>query len=216
MRTEGLERVRTGHLDHDVWLRRGTSDPVVWGEVFTGRYHVPPASMPTPATVLDLGSNIGLTLADYRHRWPEANVVGVEMDAENADLARRNAPGARVLHAAVAAEAGTRTYAEGVSFALRLAEDVAEVEVEARTLDEIILTEFGEAVDFVKMDVEWTEWEIFGVVDRWRPLVRHLLVELHSHDQPDVRVGLAIDALWAAGYRAERHEAHPASVWAVA
>lgn len=215
MRTDGLERVRTGHLDHDVWLRRGTSDPVVWGEVFTGRYHVPPASMPVPpATVLDLGSNIGLTLADYRHRWPEALVVGVEMDAENVELAMRNAPGARVIHAAVAGEAGPRTYARGASFALRLGEG-EEVEVEARTLDEIILTEFGDPVDFVKMDVEWTEWELFAEIDHWRPLVRHLLVELHGHDPPGERVALAIDALWAGGFRAEAHEAHPASVWAV-
>lgn len=167
--------------------------------------------MPVPATVLDLGANIGLTAAHYQHLWPSARIVAVEMDAGNAELARLNAPSVTVREEAVAAEKGVSVYddrAEEWAYALGAAEGKV---VMRRTLRSIVLREFGRGgVDFVKMDVEGEEWALFEQAREWGPLVRHLLVELHG-PRP---VGDAVRLLEAGGLLALPHLAHPAAVFA--
>ncbi len=74
----------------EVLLRPSTSDvDTVWG-TFAGRYHLPPPEAGEPRLIWDLGANIGLTMADLAVRHPGARVVGVELDSENAALARAN------------------------------------------------------------------------------------------------------------------------------
>lgn len=171
--------------------------------------------MPVPETVLDLGANIGLTAAHYQHLWPGARIVAVEMDAGNADLARRNAPGVTVREEAVAAEKGVSFYddeAEEWAYALGTTRQGSEGRtVMRRTLRSIVLREFGKGgADFVKMDVEGEEWDLFKQAAEWGPLVRHLLVELHG----PLPVGHAVRLLEAGGYLASPHVAHPAAVFA--
>lgn len=40
--------------------------------------------------IVDLGANLGITVADNARRYPEAQIIAVELDPENAELARRN------------------------------------------------------------------------------------------------------------------------------
>jgi hypothetical protein len=78
-----------------IWVREGTSDvDTVW-DVFVNGPHVPPARVQRRGMhlVWDIGANIGLAMADMAMRWPEARIVGVEADPENAALARRNFEG---------------------------------------------------------------------------------------------------------------------------
>src|SRR3954452_929666 len=98
-----------------VWIRPGTSDASVLRDTFFDRYHVPPGGLRPVRSILDLGSNIGLTVADLAVRFPDARVLGVELDRSNAALAARNiAPWrdrAEVLHAAVWTSSGEVAYA---------------------------------------------------------------------------------------------------------
>jgi len=206
-----LQVVETPHIEREVTIRRGSTDWIVWGDTFTGLYHVPPVEL-SPATVLDLGANVGLTAAHFGYLWPRARVVAVELDEANLALGRRNAPGATWLHVAVAAEGGVGYYEpRDPPFAMKLGKGAEPVE--KMRLDDIVAGAFGAPVDFVKMDVEGAEWELFDVADQWAPWVRRLLVELHPG--PEDLVGEAVARLSAAGYEAVPHERHPCAVWAV-
>jgi hypothetical protein len=78
--------------ERTVFVRPSTSDvDTVWG-TFARAHHRPPeelAGRPI-SLIFDLGANIGLTMADAAVRFPQARVVGVEVDAENVLLARAN------------------------------------------------------------------------------------------------------------------------------
>lgn len=206
-------KIYTPHIERDVWVREGTSDRQVWADVFTGRYHLPPDTMPAPGTVLDLGANIGLTAAHYRYLWREAKIVAVEMDAGNAELARRNAPGVVVRHAAVSPEPGQGWYdANAEAFAYQLVPESypdRRLPVECVTLRGLIEQEFAGPVDFVKMDVEGAEWEILAAPD-WAPLVRDLVVELHGEPP----MAWAFELLKQAGFSARSLPPHPAAIHA--
>jgi len=85
-------RLRLRPLGGQVLVRPSTSDiDTVWG-TFAGGYHRGPPEVDSSGVRLlwDLGANIGLTMADLAHRHPAARVVGVELDPENAALARAN------------------------------------------------------------------------------------------------------------------------------
>ena len=78
-------------LGREVHLRPGTTDEQVFHETFVKQFHVPPEEI-RPATVLDLGCNIGLTVAHFEVLWPNAEIIGVDLDSENCVVARRNLP----------------------------------------------------------------------------------------------------------------------------
>lgn len=182
--------------------------------------------MSTPRMVLDLGSNIGLTCASYRKLWPAARIIGVEMDADNLAVAERNA-GCELLNYAVSDTEGPVFYnpAEfATSFSLEREYMVTEREVVSRRLGSIILENFpGGSVDFVKMDIEGSEWRVFSDPG-WPRMVKNLLVELHGDNPffadrygenvPDNLVGQAIRILEDLGFAVERHLPHLQSVFA--
>jgi FkbM family methyltransferase len=163
--------------------------------------------------VLDLGCNIGLTVAHYELLWPEAEIVGVELDAGNCELARRNCRRARIVHAAVAAKTGTQTYGGDEEWSFRV-DPEGDRSVRARTMAELLdLFETGR-VDFVKMDVEGSEWELLDSAGEWAERVGSLLVEVHTPDDKQAAVESMIGSLEAVGFRCRRHEVHWSAIWA--
>jgi FkbM family methyltransferase len=198
-----------------VEVRPSTSDvDTVWG-AFARRYHLPPIE--DPLLILDLGANIGLTMADLAARYPAARVVGVELDDVNAALARRNTAAfgerCQVIRAAVWPEDGEVFYLPwpgGTSGyrAHRSAPEGAEAvpAVSLRTLVE----DHGD-IDYLKVDIEGAERELLCERTGWASHVRSLKVEVH---QPYTAAACAED-LRRLGFRAwvdRRHWACAAGV----
>lgn len=75
-----------------LWVRPGTSDPMVVVEDFVHGFADPPAEVELagPTRIVELGSNVGAGLAGLAQRYPEASMLGVEAEPTNAALARRN------------------------------------------------------------------------------------------------------------------------------
>lgn len=206
----------TKSLGRIVELRPDTSDGQVWTETFVGQHHLPPTSMRAPATVLNLGANIGLVAAHYQVLWPNAKIVAVEMDKACCDLIHRNAPGVEVVPSAVSAQGGWGSYdPDQPAYARRFVPgDEDGTLVHSRTLTDLIDSYFLHGVDLVKMDIEGAEWDLFETADQWAPLVRNVLAELHGDLRPDVLVHLATKPLQLAGYTVLPHSGHPQAVWA--
>ena len=49
----------------EIYCRLGTTDIEVFEDTFIKRYHLPPLDLEPVRTILDLGSNIGLTIAHF-------------------------------------------------------------------------------------------------------------------------------------------------------
>ena len=73
-----------------VWLRPRSTDRLALEFVDYG-YHLPPAALTGPVRhIAVFGANIGLLMGDLAGRYPQARLLGVEPDHDNALLARRN------------------------------------------------------------------------------------------------------------------------------
>jgi FkbM family methyltransferase len=161
-------RLRVRPLDGlEVELRPGTSDAQMLRETFRDGVHVPPAPIEARGvrTIVDLGANAGITVAANALRHPQATIVAVELDPENAELARRNtarwADRCQILQGAVWTEDGEIEYARerGNEFGFSVTRGAgARTVAPAFSMDTILGHLPGDArVDFLKMDVEGVE-----------------------------------------------------------
>lgn len=228
-------------IGRSLWARVGSSDRRTIEDAGAG-YHIPPASMGAPRSVLDLGANCGATAAHYAHLWPDALIVAVEMDEDNCTVARQNLEGTdvTVIRAAASGKTGWRRYRGGEEEAFRLDPTVHKsvpvgggVVVGSRLYD--LLAAFDDRhCDFVKVDIEGAEYEVFedGLgydgSCAWAPLVRSLLVELHPYgapepppepwpsgrDGPSPLLAAAIPILEGLGFHTVPHTVHPHAVFA--
>lgn len=173
-------------------LRPSTSDvDTVWG-TFAGGYHLPPAEAGSPRLVWDLGANIGLTMADIAERHPDVRVVGVELDAENAALARANVEpwGERceVIEAAVWPHDGEMRYVrlDGATSGHYVTEAELDADPAVTTAHAIspwsllALEGTGAVVDYAKIDVEGAERPLLREDAGWAQRVRTVKVEVHD------------------------------------
>lgn len=202
----------TAAIGREVKLRTHTMDRQVWADTFTGLYHVPPLTIP-PCTVLDLGANIGLTAAHYQYMWPESKIVAIEMDSDCAALARENAPGVTVFEHAVSGVDDMGFYNPDVrsdSYAVGSPDGVLVI---THTLSTTIDMAGMDYVDFVKMDIEGTEWDVFAD-GSWAADVGAILVELHGDGGSRELVRRGVAALQALGFNASHYRRHPQAVWA--
>jgi FkbM family methyltransferase len=203
-----------------VWLRPGTSDADVLWDTFFHRYHLPPPEASAGRgvqVVWDLGANIGLTMAHMAELYPQARVFGVELDGDNARIAERNvepwADRCTVVPGAVWVDDGEIRYHRHASPSgynvVADARPEADTAAPARSLASLFAEHTpGEQVDYLKMDVEGSEFELLKRNTGWAAAVRTIQVEAHFGYTLE-ECGADLRAL---GFEVRPHAAHPASL----
>lgn len=199
-----------------VTLRPGTSDARVVLDVFVGLFHVPPEPISKPGLIVDLGANIGLTVAHFAEMFPSSRVIGLEPVTEMADIARRHVSpwGDRctVLTAAAWSSDGelSLTVEPGEEFASSVAApgpDEVSTTVEAISLNTLLRDE--PVVNYLKMDIEGAEGEVLSVATEWAEKVRCINVEIH----PPNTIESVTESLEALGFAVSPVERHWAAVY---
>lgn len=175
-------------------IRPSTSDvDTIWG-TFAGRYHRPPAEVAEREVKLiwDLGANIGLTMADLAVRHPHARIVGLELDPENAALARQNTSAwsnrCEVIEAAAWPNDGVIRYVQlaGATSGHYVTPATAADDPAVATADALspysllALAGPGATVDYAKIDIEGAEIDLLRRNAGWTQRVRTIAVEVHA------------------------------------
>jgi FkbM family methyltransferase len=178
---------------HDVHMRPGTADVAVVRDLMIKHPHLPPHAIePDDARVVwDLGAHIGLAALDYAERWPNAHVVAVELEPQNARVCRLNlAPvGSRceVIEAAVWSSDGEvqmqpeSDQADTNAFRAEGRTDAIGQTVPALSLNTLLIrTTASRPVDLCKLDVEGAERRVLRENTGWAESVRTVVVEVHD------------------------------------
>jgi FkbM family methyltransferase len=195
-----------------VTLRHQTPDVLVLDEIFSQREYELPVQvrrvldgLGRPPRVADLGANIGLFGAWVLARYPDAVLVALEPDPENAAVLRRTieANGRtsdwELLQACAAAEDGSVRFSPGSFTTSRAAEGPGAVTVSAVDVFPLLA-----GTDLVKIDIEGAEWSILGDRRFARLSASAIVLEYHAEHCPeaDPRTA-ATKALRSAGYQVE-------------
>jgi FkbM family methyltransferase len=177
-----------GSLEVVVRSNQG-SDAFIFGEVFDRRYYdfdLPRA----PKTILDLGSNTGLTAVFFGRKYPHASIACVEpMPANFACLEENlvlNRVPAKTYQAAIAVQDGElqmdlcdKDYGHSVSgfgsFTKR-----GQLGVRAITVPTIMRELNWSQIDLLKVDIEGYECELLTKCADWLNCVNAIAIECHG------------------------------------
>jgi FkbM family methyltransferase len=200
-----------GHrIAHRVWDR---SELDVMTEVFVSREYELAADQDA-RVVLDLGSNIGLSILYFHLRCPEAVIVGVEPDPETfrrLEVNTAHLPRVRLVNAAVAAQAGVvQLYSSGRSWETSLYPRdhlLTRTQVVARTADDVMSSLGLTRADVIKVDIEGAEVEVLPTAKIVRS-ARAIVFEYHA-EYADVTVFDLIATL--SGFSVKRIEGSSAA-----
>jgi FkbM family methyltransferase len=183
-------------------VRPGTSDIVVFNDIFHGKEHEWTFAAP-PDVILDAGAYTGLSAAYFAMRHPQARVIALEPGAENFSLLTRNVSSFKNIQAINGAlwnesgmlivtdpgrgSWGLTVNAGGDSGANKpgmVGEQLDRSVVRAFTMSDIMDEYRLDKVDLLKLDIEGSEKEVLSSSDSWISRVSAISVELHDRFKP--------------------------------
>lgn len=204
--------------DHELFCRPNTTDAQVLWDTFYRKYHVPSLPLPKNAVIVDLGANVGYTMAHFAYLYPDSLIYGVEMDHSNFLLAQKNLSmltnQCKLIHAAVWHEnskinyTGNQTWGFKIDYEKTVNGNGATT---AKTLD-TIFSEFGlDKVDYIKMDIEGAEKFVLENAENWIYRVKMLKIEVH----PPATINELFKILERYGFVVKKDTRHPAAINAI-
>lgn len=190
-------RVRVAGLSHPVLVRPARSDMWALWQVFgLGECALRSAALEPVRTIVDAGANVGYASLYYAQAYPDARILAIEPDAENARVASENLrhhANAKVLRGALwHRSAPVEIENPGdQSWAFRVKEKGAgaPAAVPGYTMPELLRTAGFDGASVVKIDVEGAELQLFreGPLD-WLDACGRLVIEVHGEDAEDAVV----------------------------
>lgn len=173
-----------------VLVRPGASDAQSVFETFRNLPHDPPSDVAARGVkqVVDLGANIGISVAHNAYRFRGAHILAVELDPGNAELCRRNvAPWSdrvELIQGAVWVEDGEVDFVRepGMEYGFYVRPGGGTNRTRAFSMDTILghLAD-GAPIDWMKMDVEGVEAQLLsGPAASWIERVGAIIVQVHG------------------------------------
>lgn len=192
---------------HPVFLRLNTSDVCSYRDVLICQDksydpHIPDFD---PQTVVDVGAHIGMASLLFASRHPKARIIAVEPEPANfAALVRNVSPYKNIVPVQAALWKNDGEVRLGKSTAhpkgaFAITED-GEQRVRAITMDTLMKETGVTTIDFLKVDVEGAEEEIFQNCP-WIRNVRIMAIELHDRVRPNCRSTVESAAI---GFRSDQ------------
>ena len=176
-------------LAHPVKIRNIDNDVGVFAYVLWKKFHLPPRGyeLSNDGIILDLGVNIGLSVAHYKTIYPENPIIGYEMDASNFEIAKHNTrhyKNVQLFNKAVWIKNIKVSYNKDSRFdSFSIDNEVTHKNVafaQGLTIRDIISQHSIDNIEFLKMDIEGAEKAIFNEHNKdWLKIVKSFNIEFH-------------------------------------
>lgn len=186
-----LHEVSVPGFDQQIFLRAGTSDVLVFIQIFVdGELDFDMCEDPTK--IVDGGANIGLASIYFAHRFPNSRIVALEVDQSNFELLTRNTKGypnitcvRKALWSGQAQLSIVNPADEPWAFRVGEAQKGDATSIAALGVSDLLEQFEGHRIDLLKIDIEGAEKEVFqnGVKD-WIDCIGVIAVELHDNIVP--------------------------------
>lgn len=174
-------------LNYTFRLNDGLNFYILYKDIFINRNYFFQAQTPSPF-ILDCGSNIGMSIAYFKHVYPQARVIGFEPDPTifpylQENIHRNDLSEVKLVQAAVAGRDGPlKFYSDGKyasclssNIPAELANGWSECNVPSVRLGDYL----SDRVDFLKMNIEGAEFEVLADIEKRLRQIREMIIEYH-------------------------------------
>ncbi len=188
-------RLTSKYLCHPVYARHGTSDFLVFNQIFVGREYRCLDHIEPPRLIVDCGANVGYTSAYFLSKFPTSTVIAVEPDSGNFDLLLRNLSGYGDRFMAIKGavwpfdellQFQSSTLGEGSEWGRAVQRPVGEhssEKINTVSIPKLIELSGQERISVLKIDIEGAERELFSAgVDEWLDRIDNIVIELHGDE----------------------------------
>jgi FkbM family methyltransferase len=193
------------------------SDLITCVDTFNEKYHhlYIPQNIDNNLSVkviLDFGSNIGTSIILYRHYFPNATILGVEMEKTNFELCKRNVEGLSNVYIENLAiwsiddsVLGFDKINDANAFHINEKSSNINGQIKSITVEKLFQKYSLNHVDLVKIDIEGAEKNIFfeGSLG-WLNQVDYIILEFH--DFCDAEFKRLIEILESYHFQVKRQE----------
>jgi FkbM family methyltransferase len=173
------------------YLRPDTKDLETFEEVFLSNIYN--TLLPfEPKTIVDAGANVGLASAFFKLKYPNSEIVAIEIENRNVEMIKKNTQSfknvtvlERALYNKKAFFKIEDPYNATNSFQIKEVAETEKYDIQSITLDEIIETNNWETIDVLKIDIEGAEKQLFEENYKdWLPRTKVIMVETHDRMMP--------------------------------
>ncbi len=195
------KKVKLGNLL--LWYKRPYELLHTYRELFQNGLYQFSADTDTP-TIIDCGSNIGISVLFYKQLYPSASIIAFEPDSQNFLLLQKNVASNRlsgvVLHeAAVWIHNGAISFEGRESEASQISENETANKVRSVRLKDVL--EEQEKIDFLKIDIEGAEWPVLMDCRDSLHHVAHLFLEYHGKVEDTSKLADLLQIVRQSGFK---------------
>lgn len=179
--------LKVGSKNIEIHFRKGTKDFETFEEIFlSSLYNIP---LPfVPKTIVDAGANIGLASVFFNLKYPNAEIVAIEIEKSNIAAIQQNTKHIQKYQLLENGLFNRKSffkiedpYNATNSFQIKEVEQGQPYDIESVTLDEILTNKNWETIDVLKIDIEGAEKELFeSNYETWIPKTKVIMVETHD------------------------------------
>lgn len=188
---QSIHELKLDGFANPIYIRAIRADMQSFLNTFIENYLELKPYLAESGLVIDAGTNIGLTAVLFAKWWPKAKIVCIEPDQENYELALKNIsnyPNITLIKGALwHKEADLKIEAgQEDGFVVREINEScnnlrSENVTKGVSIDHILRTYDMPHIDFLKMNIEGSEKEIFSEnFQLWLPKTKAMLIELHD------------------------------------
>ncbi|KQS36119.1 FkbM family methyltransferase [Pedobacter sp. Leaf194] len=184
----------------DIFLRKKGSDWSVFKQITIGgeyNYIIEKikAIISNPSLIIDCGANIGLTSYQLSYAFPNCRIISVEPDFGNYTQLLKNLNGRTNLlglNKAIWSEKRMLNFdydfRDGQDWSVRTTDEktLSGVSVESITINQILELSGHKVIDFLKIDIEGAEKELFKDKNTSNFLNQTKFISIEIHDEFDM------------------------------
>jgi FkbM family methyltransferase len=177
-------------LPHPVFIRRQSSDFMVFEEIFIDQQYKTDFSKGSVLTVMDAGANIGLSALYFLKSHSPEKIICLEPEDDNFKMLEKNLSGYKNIllikkglwHSRQLLKIVDMT-ADNWGFELTSCDDTAGG-IQGISINDL-MQEYGlNGIDLLKIDIEGSEKEVFERNNSWVFKIKHLIIEVHEGIRP--------------------------------
>lgn len=185
------EEINLASLGRKIYLRKDTKDTETFEEIFLSSLY--DITLPiVPKTIVDAGANVGLASLFFRMKYPNANIIAIEIEEQNITAIKKNTANFTNFEIKHNALFNKKAYFKIIdpynatnSFQIVETTNPEEANSTSVTLDEILTTNNWETIDVLKIDIEGAEKDLFEKnYENWLPKTKIIMVETHDRMIP--------------------------------